>query len=139
MNKTFKFSQKIFSRNVILITSLTALFCITLIFLFKSYKEFVYFLSMTGFLIAVLILFYRIRYNPYIIILSDENIDIEYLNKSFFRRKSFKSKIKELHYKKEKNVIILYNSQNQIITKINNDTIEEKDKEDFVSFLKLLD
>ena len=131
MNKTFKLSQRKFSKNVIVITSLTAFFCISLILLFKPYKEFVYCFSMLGFLTAILFLFYRVRYNPLFIIVSDDNISIDYLNKSFFRRKPFKSNNKDLHLEVKKNTMILY-KQEQIIAKIDKNAFEEKDKEVFL-------
>lgn len=127
MSKIIKVSRKKFSQNILTVTIIPAIICIVLIFLLQEYKEFVYFLSVLICAIAILILFYRIRFYPYIISISDKNISIEYLNKSFFKQKSFNGNVEDITIRKEGKNIFL-SKQNQMLALINADSIEKEDE-----------
>jgi len=128
MNRIIKFSQKEFSRKVLLIVIIPLILCFILVFFLREYKELIYFLSVLSCFITILILFYKIRYYPYIIVISNDSINIEYLNKSFFRIKTFKGNVSQLNIVVNPKQIFLFN-QKLLIAKINENSINKEDKE----------
>lgn len=128
MNRIIKFSQKEFSRKVLLIVIIPFILCFILVFFLREYKELIYFLSVLSCFITILILFYKIRYYPYIIVISNDSINIEYLNKSFFRIKTFKGNVSQLNIVVNPKQIFLFN-QKLLIAKINENSINKEDKE----------
>jgi hypothetical protein len=128
MNRIIKFSQKGFSIKVLLIVVIPLILCFILVFFLREYKELIYFLSVLSCFITILILFYKIRYYPYIIVISNDSINIEYLNKSFFRIKTFKGNVTQLNIVVNSKQIFLF-KQKLLITKINKNSINKEDKE----------
>jgi len=135
MNKVIRFSQKKFSRNVLSIVISSLILYFILAYLLQEFKELAYFLSALVCFISILVLFYKIRYYPHTLVILDDSINIEYLNKSFFRQKPFSGNIVDIDIEKEKNRIIL-SKQNQTIAVISRGSVSKEDGEFLFSVLK---
>ena len=136
MDKVIKFSQKQFTKNILFIIVVSLITFFIFIFYLWRYKELAYFISSAICFVSILILFNKIKYYPYIIIISNESINVEYLNKSFFKQNPFNGNIEDLSIEKNKNKIILY-KQEKIVSEILQNTINKEDENLLFSVLKL--
>lgn len=137
MNKIIQFSQKTFSRRLLLIIVISAVICILLAFLLKEYKELVYFLSVLICGTAILILFHSTRFYPHILSILDSNMNIEYLNKSFFRQKPFSGNVEDISIEKKGKELILYQrNEKRVIAIINENSISKEDEDELIRLIK---
>ena len=136
MDKVIKFSQKQFTKNILFIIVVSLITFFIFIFYLWRYKELAYFISSAICFVSILILFNKIKYYPYIIIISNESINVEYLNKSFFKQNPFNGNIEDLSIEKNKNKIILY-KQEKIVSEILQNSINKEDENLLFSVLKL--
>ena len=135
MSRIIRFSHKNFSKNILLLAIMLVVANVFLVFSLKEYKELVYFFSVLICSSAILMLLYKIRLHPYLILIDENNINIEYLNKSFFRQKSFSGNIEDIDIEKIKDRIIL-SKQNQTIAVIINTSVSKEDEEFLFSVYK---
>ena len=135
MSRIIRFSRKKMFRNVNLIGLSIIILGIVLSFIFRDFPEIVFFSFAVIFSIFVLLLSYKIRYFPNIIVLDEDKILIEYMSKSFFKQKSFSGNIEDIDIEKIKNKIIL-SKQNQTIAVIINTSVSKEDEEFLFSVYK---
>ena len=104
-----EFSRKSLSKkitvSIIAITLVGAIFMI----MFRDLRELIYFLLSLLTLISILFYSYKIRNYPNTIVLEQDSIHIDYLNKGFFKMKNYSGKIHEL--------TIITNGKNDLIIK----------------------
>lgn len=94
-----------------------------------------YFLSVMVVFIGVLLVFYFNRYDVEELRLNEENVDLVFFNKVFFKKESKSYKKQDLNTKKSDSLIEL-NHKNSLVARIRKDSVkDQKEWEEISSYL----
>lgn len=128
-------SKKRISEKINIVGLFIMILGITLSIIFSDHKEMVYFLFFVSFLIYVIIISYKIRCFPSILIVENNELQIEYMSKSFFKMPPFKGSVENLTISTNKrNDLIIMNNESIVAIIIDN-SIEKRDKDLLISIL----
>lgn len=122
-------SKKRISNKINIVGLLILILGVTLSFFFRNHKEMVYFLFSVSFLTFVILISYKIRYFPSILIIENNDLQIEYMSKGFFKMPPFKGSVDNLTISTNKRKDLIIKDKGSVIAIINDNTIEKRDKD----------
>ena len=95
-----------------------------------------YFLSMLFVFTGLLVVFYQNRYELEKLKIQDENIELSFFNKVFFKRKPIQCKKQGIEVQIQEDIITLYKAK-QIIAKVRNSSVNKDDWNKLESYFVL--
>lgn len=122
-------SKKRISNKINIVGLLILILGVTLSFFFRNHKEMVYFLFSVSFLTFVILISYKIRYFPSILIIENNELQIEYMSKGFFKMPPFKGSVDNLTISTNKRKDLIIKDKGSVIAIINDNSIEKRDKD----------
>lgn len=122
-------SKKGISKKINIIGLIILISGVILSIVFRSLQEMVYFLFAVVFLSLVMIISYKIRFFPSVLIVDNDELQIEYMSKGFFKRPPFKGSVNNLSISTNSRNDLVLKDKESVIAIIDSNSIKKSDKD----------